>query len=44
MLSIEEFARFPELMGGDPVYFPVGYLFLLGEPALWRAFQEQAEM
>jgi sarcosine oxidase subunit beta len=44
MLSIEEFARFPKLMGGDPVYFPVGYLFLLGEPAAWRGFQQQAEM
>jgi sarcosine oxidase, subunit beta len=44
MLSIEHFERFAEEMGTDPVYFPVGYLFLLADEARWIAFQRQAEM
>ena len=44
MMSIEIFERFPEEMETDPVFFPVGYLFLLADPARWKAFQGQAEM
>jgi sarcosine oxidase subunit beta len=44
MLSIRHFERFAEEMGTDPVYFPVGYLFLLGDETRWEAFQRQAAM
>jgi sarcosine oxidase subunit beta len=44
MLAIEHFERFAEEMGTPPVYFPVGYLFLLADPARWGQFQEQAGM
>ncbi len=43
-LSERHFERFAAEMGTDPVFFPVGYLFLLAEPAQWQAFQRQAEM
>jgi sarcosine oxidase subunit beta len=44
MLSIAQYERFAEEMDTDPVFFQVGYLFLLGDPATWAAFQAQAEM
>lgn len=44
MMAIEQFERLPEEMGCDPVYFEVGYLFLLADEASWAAFQRQAEM
>lgn len=44
MRSIELYERFAEDMGTDPVFFQVGYLFLLSEPAQWAAFQKQADM
>jgi sarcosine oxidase subunit beta len=43
-LAISHFERFSEEMQADPVFFQVGYLFLLAEESRWRAFQEQAEM
>ncbi len=44
MLAVEHFKRFPEEMETDPVFFPVGYLFLLADEASWATFQRQAEM
>jgi sarcosine oxidase subunit beta len=44
MLAVSQFARFAAEMKTDPVYFPVGYLFLLAEPERWQAFQAQADM
>ncbi len=44
MLAIEHYRRFAEEMGTTPVYFPVGYLFLLADPDRWVAFQNQADM
>jgi sarcosine oxidase, subunit beta len=44
MMSIARFKVFAEEMDTDPVYFPVGYLFLLGDPESWATFQQQAEM
>jgi sarcosine oxidase, subunit beta len=44
MLSIARFKVFAEEMDTDPVYFPVGYLFLLGDQESWATFQKQAEM
>ncbi|HUK64390.1 MAG TPA: FAD-dependent oxidoreductase, partial [Dongiaceae bacterium] len=43
-LSVAHFQRFAEEMGTGPVFFPVGYLFVLTDPERWRAFQEQADM
>ena len=43
-LSVQHYQRFEEEMGTDPVFFPVGYLFLLSDPAQWAAFQAQAEL
>jgi sarcosine oxidase subunit beta len=43
-LSVEHFQRFASEMGTDPVFFPVGYLFLLADEPRWQAFQKQAEM
>lgn len=43
-LSVAHFQRFAEEMGTGPVFFPVGYLFVLTDPQRWRAFQEQADM
>ncbi len=43
-LSVAHYERFEQEMGSDPVFFPVGYLFLLSDEARWRAFQAQAEM
>lgn len=44
MLAISHYERFAEEMETDPVFFQVGYLFLLGEAARWESFQRQAEM
>jgi len=44
MLAADHFERFAQEMETDPVYFPVGYLFVLCDPAQWEAFQRQAEM
>jgi sarcosine oxidase subunit beta len=43
-LAIAHFERFSEEMQADPVFFQVGYLFLLAQESRWRAFQAQAEM
>lgn len=43
-LSVEHFLRFPEEMGTGDVFWPVGYLFLLSDPAQWATFQAQADM
>ncbi len=44
MRSIEAYERFADEMGTDPVFFQVGYLFLLSDPRQWEQFQAQAEM
>jgi sarcosine oxidase subunit beta len=44
MRSIEHYERFSEEMGCDPVFFQVGYLFVLASESHWRAFQAQADM
>jgi sarcosine oxidase subunit beta len=44
MMSIARFKTFSEEMETEPVFFPVGYLFLLGDAESWGAFQRQAEM
>jgi sarcosine oxidase subunit beta len=44
MMSIARFKTFGDEMETDPVFFPVGYLFLLGDSASWATFQRQAEM
>ncbi len=44
MISEARFRTFAEEMECDPVFFPVGYLFLLGDPESWATFQRQAEM
>jgi sarcosine oxidase subunit beta len=44
MLAVEHFERFEHELGSPPVFFPVGYLFLLGDPEQWTAFQAQAAM
>src|SRR5512138_2734213 len=43
-LSVQHFQRFQEELGTEPVFFPVGYLFLLADAPRWEAFQRQAEM
>jgi sarcosine oxidase subunit beta len=44
MMSIARFKTFGDEMETDPVFFPVGYLFLLGDAESWVTFQRQAEM
>ena len=44
MMSVARFKTFGDEMETDPVFFPVGYLFLLSDPASWATFQRQAEM
>ena len=44
MMSIARFKTFREEMETDPVFFPVGYLFLLGDSESWATFQRQADM
>jgi sarcosine oxidase subunit beta len=41
--SVRQYERFSEEMGVDQVFWQVGYLFLLSDPAQWAAFQRQAE-
>ena len=43
-LAIAHYERFADELGTDPVFFQVGYLFLLADAPRWRAFQAQAEM
>lgn len=43
-LAIAHYERFAEEMRTDPVFFQVGYLFLLADEARWKAFQLQAEV
>lgn len=43
-LAIAHYERFAEELGTDPVFFQVGYLFLLSDPERWQAFRAQAEM
>ena len=44
MMSIARFKTFGDEMETDPVFFPVGYLFLLGDTGSWAVFQRQADM
>jgi sarcosine oxidase subunit beta len=44
MMSIARFKTFGEEMDTEPVFFPVGYLFLLGDAESWSTFQRQADM
>jgi sarcosine oxidase subunit beta len=44
MMSIEDFERFPTVMNCAPVFFQVGYLFLLSDEERWAAFRRQADM
>jgi sarcosine oxidase, subunit beta len=44
MMSIARFKTFADEMETDPVFFPVGYLFLLGDSESWGTFQRQADM
>jgi sarcosine oxidase subunit beta len=44
MLAIEHYERFAEEMETDPVFFQVGYLFVLTDEARWASFREQAAM
>jgi sarcosine oxidase subunit beta len=44
MKSIAQLERFAEEMETDPVFFQVGYLFLICDPAQWASFQAQAAM
>jgi sarcosine oxidase subunit beta len=44
MMAIADYERFAEEMETDPVFFPVGYLFVLSDEARWAAFQAQADM
>src|SRR5262247_3722060 len=43
-LAITHYERFAEEMGTDPVFFQVGYLFLIADLERWQAFQAQARM
>jgi sarcosine oxidase subunit beta len=43
-LAIDHYERFAEELGTDPVFFQVGYLFLLADEARWQAFRAQAQM
>jgi sarcosine oxidase subunit beta len=44
MMSVERFRRFADEMETDPVFFPVGYLFLHSDPGPWSTYRKQAEM
>ncbi len=44
MLAVSHFQRFEQEMESPPVFFPVGYLFLLSDPGRWVEFQAQAAM
>ena len=41
--SVRQYERFSEEMGTGEVFWQVGYLFLLSDPAQWIAYQQQAE-
>jgi glycine/D-amino acid oxidase-like deaminating enzyme len=44
MMAIADYERFAEEMKTDPVFFQVGYLFLIADDAMWARFQEQVAM
>ena len=44
MLAVSQFERFEQELESPPVFFPVGYLFLLSDPGRWAEFQAQAAM
>jgi sarcosine oxidase subunit beta len=44
MLAVSHYERFAEEMETEPVFFQVGYLFLLADAERWASFQRQAEM
>jgi len=44
MLSIAHLERYTEEMETDPVFFQVGYLFVLSDAERWASFRRQAEM
>ena len=44
MMSIEDYEKFPAEMNCPPVFFQVGYLFLLSDEPRWATFRRQAEM
>ncbi len=44
MMSEARFRTFAEEMETDPVFWPVGYLFLLSDEQSWATFERQAEM
>ena len=42
--SVRQYEHFhEEMQTDDPVFWQVGYLFLLSDPAQWTAFQKQAD-
>jgi len=40
--SVRQYERFAAELGTGEVFWQVGYLFLLSDPAQWKAYQEQA--
>ncbi len=44
MLAVSQFERFEQEMESPPVFYPVGYLFLLSDPDRWADFQAQVAM
>ena len=41
--SVRQYERFSQEMGTGEVFWQVGYMFLLSDPAQWATFQRQAE-
>jgi glycine/D-amino acid oxidase-like deaminating enzyme len=39
MLAVAQFARFAQELRTEPLYFPVGYLFVLTESERWHSFR-----
>jgi sarcosine oxidase subunit beta len=44
MLAIDHYERFADEMETGPVFFQVGYLFVLADPDRWASFRDQADM
>jgi sarcosine oxidase subunit beta len=44
MMAIDAYERFAAEMETDPVFFQVGYMFVLSDAERWERFQHQAEM
>ncbi len=44
MLAVSQFERFEQEMESPPVFYPVGYLFLLSDPDRWADFRAQVAM